>query len=91
MGNHWIADCGGSHLDVKSYPWKINNNLGLVAKYDSMHRLVEFRAEDHVFLKESLMKVIIYFGKVEKLWLRHVGSFPFLERLGVVEYKIVLL
>ena len=45
---------------------------------------------DHVFLKVSLMKNVMRFGKEGKLSPRYVGSFEVLEKVGALAYGVAL-
>ena len=45
---------------------------------------------DHVFLKVSLMKNVMRFGKKGKLSPRYVGSFEVLEKVGALAYGVAL-
>ena len=52
---------------------------------------VSFSAGDLIFLKESLMKGVMRFGKKGKLDPRYIGPFEFRSRVGEVAYRLVLL
>ena len=52
---------------------------------------VSFSAGDLTFLKESLMKGVMRFGKKGKLDPRYIGPFEFRSRVGEVAYRLVLL
>ncbi|RVW15570.1 Transposon Ty3-G Gag-Pol polyprotein [Vitis vinifera] len=59
--------------------------------YDDNHkRDLEFEVGDHVFLKVSLMKSLMRFGRKGKLNPRFVGPFEVLERVGTLAYKVAL-
>ncbi|XP_070045112.1 uncharacterized protein [Nicotiana tomentosiformis] len=53
-------------------------------------RDLEFKDDDWVFLKVSLMKGIMRFGKKGKLILRYVGSYIIIQRIGLLGYKLEL-
>jgi hypothetical protein len=58
---------------------------------DKRRRPLVFQADDHVYLKVSLMKGVSRFGVKGKLAPRYIGLFPILERCGQVAYIIELL
>ena len=45
---------------------------------------------DKVFLKVSLWKDVIRFGKREKLSPRFIGPYEVIERIGLVAYRLAL-
>ena len=51
---------------------------------------MEFVEGDFVFLKVSLKKGIVQFGKKGKLAPRYVGPFEVVQRIGEVAYRLVL-
>ena len=51
---------------------------------------MEFQVGDYVFLKVSLMKGVMRFGKKRKLALRYIGPFEILDRVGMVAYWLAL-
>ena len=57
---------------------------------NNRRRDLEFEVGDHVFLKVSLMKSVMRFGRKGKLGPRFVGSFEILERVGTLAYKVAL-
>ena len=57
---------------------------------DNRIRDLEFKVGNHVFLKVSLMKSIMRFGRKWKLGPCFVGPFEVLERVGTLAYKVVL-
>ncbi len=52
---------------------------------------MEFSVGDHDFIKVSPMKGVIQFGKLRKLVPRFVGSFPTVERIKILIYRVELL
>ena len=59
--------------------------------YDHSRKKVEFEVGDMVFLKVSLMKGVMRFGKKGKLSPRFVGPFEILKRIDKVAYELALL
>ena len=57
---------------------------------DPRRRDVQFGVGDHVFLKISLMKGVMRFGKKRKLKPRYIGPFEILDRVGNVSYRLAL-
>ena len=57
---------------------------------DQRRRPLEFMVGDFVFLKVSPKKGIVRFGKKGMLVSRFIGPFEFLERIGVVAYRLTL-
>ena len=57
---------------------------------DNRRRDLEFKVGDHVFLKVSLMKSVMKFGKNGKVSPQFVGPFEILERVGILAYKVAL-
>jgi hypothetical protein len=53
-------------------------------------RPLEFKVGDHVFLKVSPMRGVMWFGKKGKLSPRFVGSFKITQRVGRLAYRIAL-
>ena len=51
---------------------------------------VTFSVEDLVFLKVSLMKGVMRFGKKGKLAPRYIGPFEIRSRVGEVAFRLVL-
>ena len=52
---------------------------------------IEYEVEDKVFLKVSLWRKILRFGKKGKLSLRFIGPYGVLERIGQVAYRLALI
>ena len=57
---------------------------------DNKRRELEFNVSDHVFLKVSLLKGVMRFGKKRKLSPRYIGPFEILRRCGAVAYELAL-
>ena len=51
---------------------------------------LEFKVEDHLFLKVMPKREMVRFGKRGKLLPRFVGPFEILERVGTVAYQLAL-
>ena len=51
---------------------------------------MQFEIGDHIFLKVSLTKGVMRFGRRGKLSLRYIGPFEVLECKGEVAYEITL-
>ena len=57
---------------------------------DVRRRPLEFEVGDHVFLKVMPNRVVVRFGKRDKLSLRFIRPFEILERVGTVAYRLAL-
>ena len=57
---------------------------------DVRRRPLEFEVRDHVFLKVMPKRVVVRFGRHEKLLPRFIGPFEILERIGSVAYRLAL-
>ena len=57
---------------------------------DLKRRDIEYEVGDKVFLKVSLWRKILRFGKKGKLSLRFIGPYEILERIGPVAYRLAL-
>nr|XP_016472091.1 PREDICTED: uncharacterized protein LOC107794139 [Nicotiana tabacum] len=53
-------------------------------------RDLEFKKGDYVFLKVYPMKGIMRFGRKGKLSPRYRGTYPILERIGLMAYRLEL-
>ena len=51
---------------------------------------IEYEVSNKVFLKVSPWKKILRFGKKEKPSLRFIGPYEILERIGSIDYYLVL-
>ena len=58
---------------------------------DTNRRPLEFRTGDHVFLRISPTKGVIWFGTRGKLSPRYIGPFKILDHVGDVAYRLALL
>jgi hypothetical protein len=57
---------------------------------DNRRRLLEFQVGDRVFLKISLMRGVMRFGKKVKLLPLFIGPFETTQRVGRLAYKVTL-
>lgn len=57
---------------------------------DVRYRDLEFEIRDKVFLKVSLMKEVMQFGKKGKLSPRFIGPYVILQRVGNMAYELDL-
>ena len=57
---------------------------------DNYRRDLEFEVGDHVFLKVSLMKLVMRFRSKGKLSPCFVGPFEILEKVSPVAYRVAL-
>ena len=57
---------------------------------DPKRKDVSVSSRDLVFLKVSLMKGVMRFGKKGKLAPRYIGPFEIKSRIGEVAYRLVL-
>ena len=59
--------------------------------YDGVRRRpLEFKEDDHVYLKVFPKRGVIRFGKRGKLTPRYIGTFKALERVGTIAYRLAL-
>ena len=57
---------------------------------DKRRTNLEFEVGDKVFLKVSPLRNVVRFGSVGKLAPRFVGSFPIIEKIGKMTYRVQL-
>jgi hypothetical protein len=57
---------------------------------DNRRRPLKFEVGDHMFLKVSPMRGMMWFGKKEKLSSGFVGPFQITQRVGRLAYRIAL-
>ena len=57
---------------------------------DLKRKDIEYEVGDKVFLKVSMWRKILKFGKRWKLSLRFIGPYEILERIGLVAYQLAL-
>ncbi|XP_057976095.1 uncharacterized protein LOC131163519 [Malania oleifera] len=57
---------------------------------DTRRRVLEFEIGDMIFLRISLMKGVMEFGKKGKMSSRYIGPIEILERIGPVAYRVAL-
>ena len=57
---------------------------------DKRRRPLEFQIDDWLFLKVTLMKCVIRFGKKNKLSLSYVGPYRIIWKRGEVAYELDL-
>ena len=57
---------------------------------DLKRKYIEYKVRDKVFLKVSLWRKILRFGKKGKLSPRFIGPYKILERIGSVVYRLAL-
>jgi hypothetical protein len=55
---------------------------------DNRRRPLEFEVGDHVFLKVSPMRGVMWFGKKGTLSPRFIGPFEITQRVGKLAYRI---
>ncbi|XP_024026592.1 uncharacterized protein LOC112093081 [Morus notabilis] len=89
-------DFGGNwkiylYLTEFAYNNSYQANIG-TAPFEALRRRpLEFREGDFVLLKVSPHKGVVRFGVKGKLAPRYVGSFPIVQRIRVVAYRLALL
>ena len=94
----WVEETFRSEFGSSNYKkdsthtGKVENNTKSTKKSyaDNKRRELKFQVGDHVFLKMSTMKNIMRFGKKGKLYLRYVGPFEVLEKVGALAYRVAL-
>jgi len=57
---------------------------------DRRRRPLEFQVGDQVFLRVSPTKGVVRFGKAGKLSPRYIGSYPVIQRIREVAYRLEL-
>ncbi|KAA3471890.1 DNA/RNA polymerases superfamily protein [Gossypium australe] len=61
-----------------------------MAPYEPLYGHNEFQIGEKVFLKVSLGKKIVRFGRKGKLSPRFIGPYEIIERIGPVAYRLAL-
>jgi hypothetical protein len=51
---------------------------------------LEFEIGDHIYLQVSPMKGVRYFGIKGKLAPRYIGSYPIIDKYGLLSYQVEL-
>ena len=76
---------------VKVIQQRLETTLSHHKSYaDVRRRGLEFSVGDWVFLKVSLMKGVMRFGKKGKLSPRYIGPYQIIKRFGQVAYELKL-
>ena len=75
--------------------WVIQQRLKVAndrqKSYANLKRMdIEYEVGDKAFLKVSLWRKILRFGKKGKLSPRFIGPYEILERIGLVAYRLAL-
>ena len=76
---------------VQIIPQRLKGTNDRQRSYANLKRKdIEYEVGDKVFLKVSLWKKILRFGRKGKLSLRFIGPYEILERVGPVAYRLAL-
>ncbi|XP_059315806.1 uncharacterized protein LOC132066521 [Lycium ferocissimum] len=90
-----------SNLEEQRQMQESQNRASEASQIDPKHRdpdvevlrppiQLEFQVDDWVFLKISLMKGVMRFGKKGKLSLRYIGPYRMIKGIGQVAYELEL-
>ncbi|GJY24600.1 zinc finger, CCHC-type containing protein [Tanacetum coccineum] len=96
MQKHWnafryeygLSSSGG--WTKRAYNTNVRGYAESKSYADNRRKPLEFQVGDHVMLKVSPWKGVVWFGKKGKLAPRFVGPFEILERIGHVAYRLRL-
>ncbi|GJX83902.1 hypothetical protein Tco_0333383 [Tanacetum coccineum] len=86
-GGLYFIDRGWDSIDRKDFKAARDRQKSYA---DNRRKPLEFEVGDQVLLKVSPWKVVVRFGKKEKLSPRYVGPFEILERIEPVAYRLRL-
>ncbi|XP_017609713.1 uncharacterized protein LOC108455691 [Gossypium arboreum] len=72
---------------IPEWKWE---HVTMYFAFDLKRRDIKFAVGDQVFLKVSLWKKVLRFGRKGKLSLRFIGSYEIVERIDLVAYRLAL-
>ena len=87
LGPQIIQETTEKFLDTTTNSYRLESSKSYANK---RRKDLEFSQGDHVFLKVSPSRGIIYLGIKGKLNPHYIGQFEILERIGLVAYHLVL-